>query len=83
MRVLSFAVALFAVAAFLVGLREHETMTFMLAGAAAASAATMFLGHNLSTFLKIFKVIFAVETIVFGVAYLIDHTGLWPADYEA
>ena len=83
MRTLSLAVAAFALAALLVGLQEPDTMTFLIAAAAAASALTAFLSTRLSAFLKIFKGIFAVETIVFGAAFLIDRLGLWPADYEA
>ncbi|HYA71731.1 MAG TPA: ABC transporter ATP-binding protein/permease [Roseiarcus sp.] len=83
MRTLSLAVAAFALAALLVGLKQPDTMTFLLAAAAAASAATAFLSTSLSTFLKIFKTIFAVETIVFGLAFLIDRMGLWPKGYEA
>ena len=83
MRLLSLAIALFAAAALAVGLHDPDTMTFLLAGAAAASAVTAFLSTRLSDFLKIFSVIFGVETIVFGAAFLIEHLGLWPKDYEA
>jgi len=83
MRTLSLAVAAFALAALLVGLREPDTMTFLIAAAAAASALAAFLSTRLSTFLKIFEGIFAVETIVFGAAFLIDRVGLRPAGYEA
>ena len=83
MRTLSLAVAAFALVTFLVGLKQPDAMTFLLAGAAAASAATAFLSKSLSTFLKIFKAIFAVETIVFGIAFLIERIGLWPKGYEA
>jgi putative ATP-binding cassette transporter len=83
MRTLSLAVAAFALAALLVGLQEPDTMTFLIAAAAAVSALAAFLSTRLSTFLKIFEGIFAVETIVFGAAFLIDRVGLWPAGYEA
>ena len=47
MRTLSLAIAAFAFAAFLVGLKQPDTMTFLLAAAAAASAATAFLSRRL------------------------------------
>jgi putative ATP-binding cassette transporter len=81
MRLLAFAVGAFAVAAFLVGLHAPDTAIFLLAGAALACAATTFLDQRMSIFLKVFNAIFAVETIVFGLAFLVDQLGLWPKDY--
>jgi putative ATP-binding cassette transporter len=81
MRPLGLAVGIFAAATFLIGFYAPGTMVFLLAIAAAASAATLFLSHDLSAFLKVFKAIFGVETIVFGLAFLIDHLGLWPKAY--
>ena len=82
MRLLSFAVGAFAVATFLVGLHTPGTMVFLLAGAALACAITTFLSQRLSAFLKVFEATFAVETIVFGLAFLIDQLDLWPKAYE-
>lgn len=82
MRLLSFAVGAFAVATFLVGLRAPGTMVFLLSGAALACAVTTLLSSRLSAFLKIFEATFACETIVFGMAFLVDHLGLWPKAYE-
>ena len=81
MRLLAIAVGLFAIAAFAVGLHSPSTMVFLLTGAAAACAVAVFLSHGLSTFLKIFEATFAVETIVFGLAFLVDKLGLWPQAY--
>jgi len=81
MHLLAIAVALFAIAAFAVGAHAPETMVFLLAGAAAACAVTVFLSTRLSSFLKIFQATFAVETIVFGLAFLVDKLGLWPEAY--
>ncbi|HLW93142.1 MAG TPA: ABC transporter ATP-binding protein/permease [Roseiarcus sp.] len=81
MRLLSFAVGLFAVAAFLTGLNAPGTMVFLLTGAAAACAVAVFLSDRLSAFLKVFETIFACETIIFGTAFLIDQLGLWPQAY--
>ena len=81
MRLLAFAVGAFAVATFLVGLHAPDTAIFLLAGAALACGATTFLDQRMSIFLKVFNAIFAVETIVFGLAFLVDKLGLWPHDY--
>ena len=36
---------------------------------------------GISVFLRIFEAVFAIETIVFGLAYLADELGLWPKAY--
>jgi putative ATP-binding cassette transporter len=82
MRFLSLAVGVFAVATFLVGLHDPDTMVFLLAGAALGCAVTTLLSQRLSAFLKVFVAIFATETIVFGAAFLVDQVGLWPKAYE-
>jgi vitamin B12/bleomycin/antimicrobial peptide transport system ATP-binding/permease protein len=81
MRLLAFAVGVFALATFLVGLRAPDAAIFMLAGAALACAATTFLSQRMSIFLKVFNAIFAVETIIFGLAFLVDRLGFWPKAY--
>jgi hypothetical protein len=78
MRFLSFAVGAFAAATFLVGLKAPDTMVFLLAAAALACAITTYLSERQSAFLKIFTATFATETIVFGLAFLVDQLGLWP-----
>ena len=85
MKALAAVVALFALAAFAVGLHAPDTMVFLLAAAALASAGTTLLSRRLSTFLKIFEIIFSVETIIFGLAFLAQRLGFWPkayADYQ-
>ncbi len=81
MKFLALAVALFAVAALLTGLHAPDAMTFLIAGAAAACAITTYLSHRLSAFLKVFEAIFASETIIFGLAFLVDELGFWPKAY--
>ncbi len=81
MRILSLAVALFALAAFLVGLRAPDVGLFLYAAAALLCAGATYRSAHISTFLRVFEVVFAVETIVFGAAYLIDELGLWPHAY--
>jgi putative ATP-binding cassette transporter len=81
MRTLSLAVALFALAAVLVGLRAPDVGVFLYAAAALLCAGATYRSAHISTFLRVFEVVFAVETIVFGVAYLADELGLWPQAY--
>jgi putative ATP-binding cassette transporter len=81
MRILSLAVALFAFAAILVGLHAPDVGLFLYAGAALLCAAATDRSAHISKFLRVFEIVFAVETIVFGAAYLIDALGLWPHDY--
>ncbi len=81
MKVLASAVGAFAMGVFLVGLHALDKMEFLLAAAALACAVTTFLSCRLSTFLNAFEAIFAVETIVFGLAFLSGKLGYWPKVY--
>jgi putative ATP-binding cassette transporter len=81
MRILSLAVALCALAAILVGLRAPDVGLFLYAAAALLCAAATYRSAHISAFLRVFEVVFAVETIVFGAAYLVDALGLWPSAY--
>jgi putative ATP-binding cassette transporter len=81
MRTLSLAVALFALAAVVVGLRTPDVGVFLFAAAALLCAGATYRSAHISTFLRVFEVVFAVETIVFGAAYLVDELGLWPQAY--
>ncbi len=83
MRNLSLAVAAFAVVAFVLALETPDALTFIIAVAAGVSALTASRSMQLSPFLKIFKGLFSVETVVFGLAYLVDRTGYWPVAYKA
>jgi len=81
MNILASVVGVVAMAAFLVGLRAPDAMVFLFAAAALACAATTLLSRKLSTFLRIFEAIFAVETVAFGLAFLGKDLGLWPKAY--
>jgi vitamin B12/bleomycin/antimicrobial peptide transport system ATP-binding/permease protein len=81
MRILSLAVALFAAAAILVGLHTPDVGLFLYAGAALLCAVATDRSAHISKFLRIFEIVFAVETIVFGAPYLVDALGMWPKDY--
>src|SRR3978361_170938 len=81
MRTLSLAVAVFALAAFLVGLHTLDIGVFLFSGATLMCAVSTYLSRRMSLFLRIFVVIFAVETILFGLSYLSDVLGMWPSAY--
>jgi hypothetical protein len=81
MKALASAVGAFALATLLVAFHTPDTMAFLLAAAALACAVATFLSRRLSTFLRIFETIFAVETVVFGLAFLANKLGFWPKAY--
>ena len=81
MRNLSLAVTAFAIAAFLVGLHAPDVGVFLFAAAALLCAAATYLSRRISVFLRIFQAVFAIETILFGLAYLTDALNLWPKAY--
>jgi putative ATP-binding cassette transporter len=79
MKPLSICVALVGLLA-LVQPAIHGNVAGMLLGVATLlCAAATFWSSRISSFLKIFVGIFAVETIVFGLAVLAGQSGLWPA----
>jgi vitamin B12/bleomycin/antimicrobial peptide transport system ATP-binding/permease protein len=82
MKLLGLTVGVFAVAAFLTGLHAPDPMVFLLTGAAVACAVTTFISPR-SAFLRVFQAIFASETILFGLAFLVDALGFWPKAYDA
>jgi putative ATP-binding cassette transporter len=81
MRALSLAVAAFALATVLVWLTAPEVSVLLLAVAALMCAGATYLSCRTSYFLRVFQAIFAVETIVFGLAYLVNALGWWPEAY--
>ena len=82
MRFLSIALAVFAVICVMAAVDAHSPLLYVLAAATAGSAVTSLLSPKLSAFLKVFKIIFAVETLLFGSALLIDELGYWPKAYK-
>ena len=80
MRLLSLAV--FAVLALVIGAYEEDGMTLMIGGASALAAAASLPSWKLSTFLTILADLFAVETVLFGIADLVALLGYWPHAYE-
>jgi putative ATP-binding cassette transporter len=81
MKPLAFAVGAFAVAALVIGLRTPGLSLDLLAASSAACAITTYRSRRMSSFLRIFEAIFAVETIFFGVIFLVDRLELWPESY--
>ncbi len=84
MKLLGILVAAFAVCAFGVGLKTHDTSSYLLAAFAAICAYTTFRSQAISTYLRIFTTIFAIEVVVFGTFSLVEKLGFWPealADY--
>ncbi|MGA9850571.1 MAG: ABC transporter ATP-binding protein/permease [Roseiarcus sp.] len=80
MRLLSLAV--FAVLALVIGAYEEDGMTLMIGGASALAAVASMPSWRLSTFLTILADLFAVETVLFGIADLVALLGYWPHAYE-
>ena len=79
MQRLGAAVAVFALLALGAGLHLGGADLFLLAAGAGLCAYTTWRSAAISSFLKIFVAIFSTETIVFGLARLLEVEGLWPA----
>src|SRR3984893_14150677 len=75
-------VALFSAAAALAGLRAADHIVLLLAAAGFLCAFTTYQARRISTFLQIFAAIFAAETVIFGIIYLVAQIGLWPPSLE-
>jgi vitamin B12/bleomycin/antimicrobial peptide transport system ATP-binding/permease protein len=82
MKILSFAVALFAAFALAVAWVGNDMRTGALGAAALLCALTTYRSTAISSFLKIFIGVFTVETIVFGTLVLAGRAGLWPAAFN-
>ena len=81
MRILSFAVAAFGLFALVFGLKLQDGWEIGLGVTSLICASTTYLSTRISSYLKIFVVIFSVETILFGVLLSLAKAGLWPAAY--
>src|SRR3984957_4183700 len=81
MKILSVCVALFGLLALGVAQQFHDLAGGGLGVTALISALAIWRSVNLSSFLKIFIWIFAVETIVFGLCVLAAEASMWPAAY--
>ena len=82
MHILAALVGLFSAAAALVGLKAGDSIVLLLAGVGFLCAFTTYRARTISTFLQIFVAIFAAETVIFGIIFLVDQIGLWPPSLE-
>ncbi|ACB95370.1 ABC transporter ATP-binding protein/permease [Beijerinckia indica] len=84
MQLLALIVVLFAGVGAVAGFHTGDLLVWLLAATSALCAVTTWQSRQISSFLKIFAAIFAVETVIFGSLCLLDKVGLWPeslADY--
>src|ERR1700746_2401623 len=82
MKPLSICVALFGLLALVQPVIDRDMSGTLVGIAALLCAAATYYSSTISSFLKIFVGIFAVETIVFGLAAVAGRAGLWPAAYR-
>ncbi len=85
MKILAISVAISARAAALVAAKTGDMTTALLAATTLICAYTTYKSQHISSYLKIFVAVFAVEVIAFGVFCLVEALHLWPAswaDYE-
>ena len=80
MRMLSLAA--FAILALVVGGYERDGMTIVIGVASALAAFASLPRWKASVFLAILSDLFAVETILFGLADIVSLLGYWPQAYE-
>ncbi|KRE23716.1 ABC transporter [Bosea sp. Root483D1] len=83
MRLLSFAIAALAVIALVVGQQSGSAGIIGLGAIGLPLAFATFRATAISTFLKIFSIIFAVEYVVTGAGAVLAQAGFWPSDWQA
>jgi putative ATP-binding cassette transporter len=77
---LAVLVAVFSLASAGVAVKTGEPTVWLLAVVAALCAVTTNKARAISSYLRIFAAIFAVETVLFGCLFLATQVGLWPQD---
>src|SRR5580704_2647624 len=82
MHILAVLVGLFSAAAAVASWKTGDNIVLLLAGVGFLCAFTTYQSRTISTFLQIFATIFAIETVIFGIVFLISEIGLWPASLE-
>ncbi len=75
------AVAVVAAAALISGLTGERT-ALILGAVGLGLAFAAFRGGRVSSFLRVFLVIFSVEYVATGAAYLLAKHGVWPQAYQ-
>ena len=83
MRLLSFAVAALAVIALVVGQQGGSAGILGLGAVGLLLAFATFRATEISTFLKIFSVVFAVEYVATGAGAVLAQVGFWPEGWQA
>jgi putative ATP-binding cassette transporter len=81
MKILSLAVAAFGLFALIFGLEIENGWEIGIGVSALLCAAATYMASTISSYLKIFVVIFSVEAIVFGLLVSVSNAGMWPAGY--
>ena len=79
---LALAAGAFAVIAFGVGQIANLTGTVGLAATGVILAFALWRAGAISSFLRVFLTVFALEYVVFGAVVLASKTGLWPAAFS-
>jgi vitamin B12/bleomycin/antimicrobial peptide transport system ATP-binding/permease protein len=74
--------AVFAALALLVGGYREDGMTLLIAIASGLAAIASLPRWKMSTFLTLLCDLFAIETVVFGLADLLALMGYWPRGYD-
>lgn len=80
MRMLSLAA--FAILALIIGGYREDEMTLLIAVASGLAAVASLPRWRMSTFLTLLCELFAIETVLFGLADLVAFTGYWPESLE-
>jgi putative ATP-binding cassette transporter len=82
MHLLAAIVAAFSLVTAVIGVKHGDATVLLLAATGLICAFTTYNSPKISSFLRIFAAIFAVETVVFGVIFLMAQIDLWPASLE-
>jgi putative ATP-binding cassette transporter len=77
------SLAAFAILALIVGAYKEDAMMLVVGAASAVGAIASQPRWRRSTFLAILADLFAVETILFGIADIVSLLGYWPEAYAA
>ncbi len=83
MALLSLAVAALSLISFGVWWSTAEVSALLLGVGGLLCAGATFKSERISTFLKIFIVIFSSEVVIFGGVFLLSLGGLWPESLKA
>ncbi|HKH81804.1 MAG TPA: ABC transporter ATP-binding protein/permease [Methylovirgula sp.] len=83
MKTLAIIIALFSLAAAVVAQRTGDTTLVLLTAASAICALTTYQSRAISSYLRIFAAIFAVELVTFGSLCLAAKLKLWPAALDS